>query len=128
MQKPSSTLLCARAPVVSHPRLGSSKENQLQKMPLNHENRAKMLGRNRRGLRGLKNKNKFHGTRSVMVMIGGVDVQIKFQPLCGSPQNQPRTVQLSYKKKPLHFDPLLHLIRGRRVMFSAKLSPLLGFL
>jgi hypothetical protein len=30
----------------------------------------------------------------------------------GSPQNQPGTVQLPYKKKPLHLDPLLHLIRG----------------
>ena len=30
----------------------------------------------------------------------------------GSPQNQPGTVQLRYKKKILHFDPLLHLIRG----------------
>jgi hypothetical protein len=32
----------------------------------------------------------------------------------GSLQNQPGTVQLPYKKT-LHFDPLLHLIRGVRV-------------
>jgi hypothetical protein len=33
---------------------------------------------------------------------------------CGSPQNQPGTVQLPYKK-PLQLDPLLHLFRGGRV-------------
>jgi hypothetical protein len=81
VQKPSSTLLALEHQSCHTRGLAAQRRTNHKNIHLHHVNRAKMLGQEQKKLkRPEKNKNKCHGTGSVVIMIGGVDVQIKFQP------------------------------------------------